>query len=127
MLPRALRRVVLNARGQLGNLAVLPFVSRMSTVSNSSTPIGPSKPSSSRAIIFVLAIIALAALSNPPKQRHDKVIREQVRKSHPVLSLFGGGRLASWVAGYHSVGIASYTTIDNEVVTFGAFGIVVPR
>ena len=50
-----------------------------------------------------------------------------MRNLHPVASLFGVGRLAGAMAEYHSIGVASYTKIDDKVSTIGAFGIVISR
>jgi hypothetical protein len=72
-----------------------------------------------------MTVLAIAALLNPGKAKHDETIRQQVKQQSPIASLLGAGRLASWVADYHSIGIASYTTIDGDIVTIGAFGMVV--
>lgn len=93
------------------------------------TSAAPAVPSAKRlggrrALLFVVVLV-IAALLNPDKTKHDAAIRQQVKKQSPVASLLGGGRLASWIADYHSLAIASYTTIDGDVVTIGAFGIAV--
>jgi hypothetical protein len=80
-----------------------------------------------RDLLLLFAFLAIGVLANPDKAKHDQIIRQQVRNQSPIASIFGAGRLASWVADYHSIGIASYTTIDGKVVTMGAFGIVIPR
>jgi hypothetical protein len=85
------------------------------------------KKSWTRALFVVLGVVAVAIVANPDKSRHDEVIRNRVADNHPIASLIGAGRLTSMMAQYHSIGVASYTTLDNQVATVGAFGIVVAR
>lgn len=80
-----------------------------------------------RGTFIVVGLVALAVVSNPGKARHGAAIQSDMQKRHPVASLLGAGRLASAVADYHSLGVASYTTIDDKVATVGAFGFVVAR
>lgn len=80
-----------------------------------------------RGIVAVLCLVALAVLSNPRKSRHDRAIQRDMKKSHPVASFFGAGSLASAMAEYHSIGVAFYTTLDDEIATVGAFGVVIRR
>ena len=95
-------------------------------MSTTAAPVAaPAKPRSSASALVLLVLLGLLALTNPDKPKHDQAIQQTVKQRSPIASLFGAGRLASWAAEYHSVGIASYTTIDGQLATIGVFGIVV--
>jgi hypothetical protein len=81
------------------------------------------KKSAGKAIAVMLAVLILV-LSNPSKEQHRDAFRGAVRRELPLASLLGAGRVASWLTDYHSLGVASFSTLDGSVVTFGAFGIV---
>lgn len=78
------------------------------------------------AIVVVVILLAAVAL-NPSKQRHDDALRKKVADQSPIAGMLGLGRIMSWTTSYHSLGIASYTTSDDRVISVGALGIVYVR
>ena len=75
------------------------------------------------AAIIVAAVVAAVAF-NPDEARHDRAIRDDVARQSSVASMLGGGRVMGWLTRYHSVGVASYTEVDDKVISVGAFGLV---
>lgn len=79
-----------------------------------------------RRLVVVLAVlVALAALLNPSPERHRARIKETIAERSPLAALLRLGDLAAFVSHYHSLGLASYTTADDRLLSVGAFGIVV--
>ncbi|MBI1890219.1 MAG: hypothetical protein HYS18_06225 [Burkholderiales bacterium] len=77
-------------------------------------------------LIVVVAIIMVAAfLLNPSPERHRVRIKEVIAERSPIAGVLGIGALAAFVSTYHSLGVLSYTTVDDRTVSVGAFGIVV--
>lgn len=75
-------------------------------------------------IIAVLAFIVLAMALNPSHERHRQAIREAVAARNPIAGVLGLGALQSLTVEYHSLGIASYTSVDDRVISVGALGFV---
>jgi hypothetical protein len=70
------------------------------------------------------AVLALAVVSNPSPEKHRETIREAVSERSPLQALLGVGKLTAFVSNYHSLAVASYTTVNDKVVSIGAFGMV---
>jgi hypothetical protein len=73
-----------------------------------------------RPVHYALAIaifVAAAALLNPSAEQHRKKIRQAVADRSQLAALLH--------LGYHSLGLASYTTANGKVLSVGAFGIVI--
>ena len=80
-----------------------------------------------RAVHYALAIavsVAAAALLNPSAERHRTQLKKAVAERSQLAALLRLGDLAAFVSTYHSIGVASYTTANNKVLTVGAFGYV---
>jgi hypothetical protein len=77
-------------------------------------------------IVVPAALVAAFAL-NPSAERHRSEVREAVAERSPVAGLLGVGALTAFVSTYHPLGVASYTTVNDRVVSIGAFGIVYVR
>jgi hypothetical protein len=78
------------------------------------------------ATVLVLAVAVLAALAfNPGPETHRTRIREAVGERSPIAGALGLGRLAAFASNYHSLGVASYTTVNGRTASWGAFGLVV--
>ena len=75
-------------------------------------------------IIALLAIVILAMALNPSGEKHRTALRETVAERSPIAGALGLGALTSLVTEYHSIGIASYTVLDDHVMTVGAVGLV---
>jgi hypothetical protein len=80
-----------------------------------------SKPAT---LIVAVAAVILAAVLNPSADRHREKIKEAIAERSQLEKLLGIGQLTSFVSRYHSLGVASYTTVDDKVTSVGAFGIV---
>lgn len=75
-------------------------------------------------VVAVVAVLLLAMATNPSAERHRVKIRESMGERNPVARAVGVGALAAFASGYHSLGVASYTTVGNRIVSWGAFGLV---
>ena len=71
-----------------------------------------------------LAGLGLLVVLNPSEERHRERFGEAFRAGHPVLSLFGGGRVAPSLLAYRSYGIVSVGRVGDRVATVGALGTV---
>jgi hypothetical protein len=79
------------------------------------------------AIKFVLpvaAVIALAFVLNPSPEKHREKIKEEIASRSPIARMLGVGSLTAFASNYHSLVIASYTTVGDKTVAFGVFGMV---
>jgi hypothetical protein len=77
-----------------------------------------------KAVIAVLVLLAAAFLLNPGADAHrDKLQREIAARSR-IAGLLRLGNLAALASSYHTLGVASYSKINDRVVTYGAFGVV---
>lgn len=75
--------------------------------------------------IAALVVVALAFALNPSPEKHREEIRKAVGERSPIAAVLGLGALTAFVSIYHPLGVASYTTVNDRVVSVGAFGVVV--
>lgn len=80
-------------------------------------------PKSVSLIVAVVALVLAFAL-NPSPDRHREKITEAIAARSQLEKVLGIGHLTSFVSRYHSLGLASYTTVNDKVTSIGAFGIV---
>jgi len=80
-----------------------------------------SKPTT---LIVAVAAVILAVVLNPSADRHREKIKEAIAERSQLEKLLGIGQLTSFASRYHSLGVASYTTVNDKVTSIGAFGIV---
>jgi len=73
---------------------------------------------------FSLAVVAVAFALNPSPEQHRERIREAVAERRPIAGLLGVGVLTALTSRYHQLGVASYTTANDQVLSIGAFGMV---
>lgn len=74
--------------------------------------------------LIAVAAVVLAFVLNPSPEKHRAKIKEAIAERSPLAGMLGVGVLTAFVSSYHSVGVASYTVVDERVVTIGAYGIV---
>lgn len=74
--------------------------------------------------VFSLAVVALAFALNPSPEQHRERVREAVAERRPIAGLLGVGALTALTSQYHPLGVASYTTANDKVLSIGAFGMV---
>jgi hypothetical protein len=70
------------------------------------------------------AVLVLAFVLNPSPERHRLKIQDTVGDRSPIARVLGLGALAAFASNYHSLGIASYTTAGERVLSVGALGLV---
>lgn len=80
-----------------------------------------SKPAT---LIVTVSAVILAVVLNPSADRHREKIKEAIAERSQLEKLLGIGHLTSFASRYHSLGVASYTTVNDKVTSVGAFGIV---
>lgn len=78
-------------------------------------------------LVVVAAVIVLAFVLNPSPERHRARIQQAVGERSPIAGLLGIGSLTAFVSNYHTLGVASYTTAGERVLSVGVFGIVFVR
>ena len=76
------------------------------------------------AIVATAAVAVGAAVFNPTPEQHRARIKQAVTERSPIAGALGVGALTAFVSSYHSIGVASYTTVDGKTVSVGAFGMV---
>ncbi|MFN4330240.1 MAG: hypothetical protein ACK4FF_15350 [Limnobacter sp.] len=75
-------------------------------------------------VLIGVAIVAAAVVLNPSAERHRDHIKEATAERSPLAGMIGLGSLAAMASNYHSIGVASYTSVRDKTVTVGAFGMV---
>ncbi len=75
--------------------------------------------------LFFGTLSATAVLLNPTPEQHRAKIKSEVSQRSPLASLLGLGSLTAFVSTYHSLGVMSYTVVNEKTVSVGAFGMVV--
>lgn len=75
-------------------------------------------------LLVVAALVVLAVVLNPSADRHRAKIKEAIGERSQLNKALGVGQLTAFVSKYHSVGVGSYTTVDDKVRSVGAFGMV---
>lgn len=70
------------------------------------------------------AIVAAAFVLNPSPEQHRSEIRKVVAERSQLAAVLGIGALTAFASTYHPLGIASYTTVNGNTVSIGAFGMV---
>ena len=74
---------------------------------------------------FVLALailVAAAALLNPSPERHRARIQQAVAERNQLAGWLRLGDITAWVSSYHSLGLASYTTVNDRLLSVGLLG-----
>ncbi len=78
-----------------------------------------------KSVIFVLVLLGVALVSNPGADAHRAKLKAEIAERHQIAGVLGLGGLAALVSTYHTLGVASYTTLNDKVVSYGAFGLVI--
>jgi hypothetical protein len=87
-------------------------------------PNGPQMKKATVSLLAAAAVLLLAFLLNPSPERHRQRIQEALGDRSPVVRALGLGALAAFASNYHSLGVASYTTINRKTVSIGVVGVV---
>lgn len=75
------------------------------------------------AIVAAVSVVAAVVL-NPSPERHREKIKDAIAGRSQLESVLGIGHLTAFASQYHSVGIASYTTVNDKTTSIGVFGMV---
>ncbi|WP_232351845.1 hypothetical protein [Inhella proteolytica] len=73
----------------------------------------------------LVAVVAAAVLFNPSPERHRTQIKQAVAERNQLAAMLRLGDVAAFVSSYHSLGVASYTTVNGRLLSVGALGVVV--
>jgi uncharacterized membrane protein YdcZ (DUF606 family) len=73
------------------------------------------------------AVVVAAFVLNPSPEQHRAEIRSAIAERSQLAGLLGIGALTAFASTYHPLGVASYTTVNDHVVSIGAFGMVFVR
>lgn len=76
-------------------------------------------------ILATAAVLVAAVVLNPSAERHRERIKAAVASRSQLEKVFGIGHLTAFASRYHSLGVGSYTTVNDKVTSVGAFGMVV--
>lgn len=76
-------------------------------------------------LIAVLVLLGVAFATNPGADSHRAKLKAEIAERSQIAGVLGLGGLAALVSTYHTLGVASYTTLNDKVVSYGAFGLVV--
>jgi hypothetical protein len=79
---------------------------------------------SMKTLIAIVIAIALAFALNPSAEKHRDKIKTAIAERSQLERVLGIGQLTSFVSTYHSLGVASYTTVNEKVTSIGVFGMV---
>jgi hypothetical protein len=74
--------------------------------------------------LIIAVTLALAFVLNPSPDRHREKIKQVIAERSQIERVLGIGQLTSFISKYHSLGIASYTTVDDKIISTGIFGLV---
>lgn len=77
-----------------------------------------------KAALGLVVVVVLAFVLNPGPEAHREQLKKTVAARSQVAGLLGVGHLAAFVSNYRTLGVASYSTVNDRVVTYGAFGLV---
>lgn len=75
-------------------------------------------------IIVAAVVLVFAFVLNPSPEAHRTKMKEVIADRSPIEGLLGVGVLTALASTYHSLGVASYTVVNEKTITVGAFGLV---
>jgi hypothetical protein len=75
-------------------------------------------------VIVGTALLALAFALNPSPEKHREKIKQVIAERSQIERALGIGQLTSFMSKYHSLGVASFTSVDDKTTSIGLFGLV---
>jgi LytS/YehU family sensor histidine kinase len=78
-------------------------------------------------IPLLAVVLVLAYFFNPTPEQHREKIKQVVSERSQIEQVLGIGSLSAFVSKYHSLGVASYTTVNDRVSSIGVLGMVFVR
>lgn len=77
-----------------------------------------------KTIVGLCLALVIAFALNPSAERHRQEIKTSIADRSPLAGLLGLGVLAAFASNYHTLGVASYTSIHGKTISVGVFGMV---
>jgi hypothetical protein len=77
-----------------------------------------------RTVAVIAGILVLAFVLNPSAERHREKIKASISAGNPLAAAMRIGSLTALVSTYTSLGVASYTSVNDRLLSVGAFGVV---
>ncbi|MEH0166282.1 hypothetical protein ABT392_02640 [Paucibacter sp. JuS9] len=75
--------------------------------------------------LLVLAALVVAGFAtNPSADQHRDKIKKAVAERSQLEGALGVGQITAFASKYHSLGLASYTTVNDKLRTVGVLGMV---
>ncbi|MGZ3158566.1 MAG: hypothetical protein ACXU7D_00610 [Burkholderiaceae bacterium] len=81
-------------------------------------------PKSKYAPLIIAAVIILALILNPSPEKHREKIKDLVGERSLLDRTFRVGQFIAFASTYHSLGVASYTTVNERITSIGFMGLV---
>lgn len=75
-------------------------------------------------LLVIAGVLVAAVALNPSAEKHRTRIKEAIAERSQMERVLGVGQLTAFASRYHSLGVASYTTVNEKTVSIGAFGMV---
>lgn len=75
-------------------------------------------------LLILVAVVVAAFATNPSADQHRDSIKRAVAERSQLQSVLGVGHITAFASSYHSVGLASYSTVNDKVLTVGLLGMV---
>lgn len=75
-------------------------------------------------LAFLAAFVLAAFALNPGAEAHRTKLKTEIAERNQVAGVLRLGNLAALASTYHTLGVVSYSTINDRTVTYGAFGLV---
>jgi len=79
---------------------------------------------STTSLLIVIALVLLSFVLNPSADRHRTKIKEVIAERSRLEKALGVGQMTAFASKYHSIGVASYTTVNDKVQSVGVLGMV---
>ena len=77
-----------------------------------------------KATLILVVAVALGFVLNPGPEAHREKLKAEIAARSQLAGLLGINRLAAVASTYHTLGLASYSTLNDRLVSYGAYGIV---
>lgn len=75
-------------------------------------------------LLISAGLVGAAFATNPSADRHREKIKQAVAERSQLESVLGVGHIAAFASKYHSLGLASYTTVNDKLRSVGVLGLV---
>lgn len=78
----------------------------------------------STAVVIILLLGILLAVTNPQKESHSKAISDRLSEKDTITDVLNRGSMMINPPIYHNLGFFSYTRHDRDITTIGILGFV---